>query len=35
MQLLQIIQHHFDVRFLFTPFSIAIWTAKGREIKMF
>lgn len=35
MKLLQIMQHHFDVRFLLTPFAIALWTIKNREIKMF
>lgn len=30
-----IIQHHFDIRFILTPFAIASWVIKGNQIRMY
>jgi hypothetical protein len=34
MKLARFFKHHIDLRFIFTPFAITLWTIEAREIKI-
>ncbi len=35
MKLALLFNHHFDIRYMLTPFSTTVWEIKGKNVRMY